>query len=211
MSEFSTSKPYKLRRNRETGIYEVEKIYEFLDQRAIGTLSVVIDGKPVSIPTIYARVGDRIVIHGSTASAILRAAVTNNYASLVTFELDRVILPDSIFYHSVDYRSVVVAGPCDEITSEGERDELFRKFSEVVLPGRYGKVREPNEAERRQTMVISIEIKEALYKFNETEDEVIDTSSETPTAIVQIENKGYRIIRSNNEEIQRDLFHKFLQ
>ncbi|MDA8026578.1 MAG: pyridoxamine 5'-phosphate oxidase family protein [Actinomycetota bacterium] len=209
--EIETSKPYRLRRNRETGVYDQERIYEFLDSGAIGTLGVIIDDKPVMIPTIYARVEDKIVIHGSKASAILRAAIENGYASLTTFVLDRIILPDSIFYHSVDYRSVSIAGRCYEVEDEDERSRLFRAFSDAILPNRYDSVREPNEQERRQTMVIVINIEEALYKFNETENEVIETNSETSTSIVKLEPRNYSQEVFNNDPLDRDVFAKFLR
>ncbi len=209
--EIETSKPYRLRRNRETGVYDRERIYEFLDSGAIGTLGVIIDDKPVMIPTIYARVEDKIVFHGSKASAILRAAIENGYASLTTFVLDRIILPDSIFYHSVDYRSVSIAGRCHEIEDEEERTRLFRAFSDAILPKRYDSVREPNEQERRQTMVTVINIEEALYKFNETENEVIETNSETSTSIVKLEPRNYSQEVFNNDPLDRDVFAKFLR
>lgn len=163
------------------------------------------------IPTIYARVEDVIVIHGSKASAILRTAVENGYASLSTFVLDRLILPDSIFYHSVDYRSVTIAGHCYEVEDEYERSRLFRKFSEATFPKRYDSVREPNELERRQTMVIAINAEEALYKFNETDNEVIETNSETSTSIVKIGPRNYSQKLFNNEPLDHTVFAKFLR
>ena len=209
--KFETSKPYRLRRNRETAIYDQEQIYSFLDQGAIGTLGVIIEDKPVMIPTIYARVGDEVIMHGSKASAILNAAVANQYASLTTFVLDRIILPDSIFYHSVDYRSVSIAGPCREVEDEQERSRLFKSFSEAILPNRYDLVREPSEQERRQTMVIAIDIEEALYKVNETENEVIATDTETPTAIVKVEGRNFNQEIFTSEPLETELFAKFLR
>ncbi|MDA8197789.1 MAG: pyridoxamine 5'-phosphate oxidase family protein [Actinomycetota bacterium] len=209
--EIETSKPYRLRRNRETGVYDQSKIYEFLDGGAIGTLAVVIEDKPVMIPTIYARVNDEIIIHGSKASAILQAAAANGYATLTTFVLDRIILPDSIFYHSVDYRSVAIAGRCVEIEDPSTRSRLFRTFSEAVVPNRYDVVREPNEQELRQTMIISIKIEEALYKFNETDDAVIETESKAPTSIVTVGTRAHSQDLYRGQPLERGVFSKFLR
>ena len=64
----------KVKRHPERGDYERETIDAILDEGLICHLGFVVDGQPFVIPTIHARDGDTLYIHGSRGSRMLRTA-----------------------------------------------------------------------------------------------------------------------------------------
>ena len=59
---------YRVRRNPEREILDVEQAYQILDEGSIAHVSFVEDNIPYNIPMIYARDGNRIIIHCSIKS-----------------------------------------------------------------------------------------------------------------------------------------------
>ncbi|MFC4563916.1 pyridoxamine 5'-phosphate oxidase family protein [Nocardiopsis mangrovi] len=61
-------------RHRERAGYDRAAVHAILDADWICHLGFVADGAPVVLPTLYARVADRLYLHGSTGSRPLRTA-----------------------------------------------------------------------------------------------------------------------------------------
>ena len=55
------------------------------------------EGQPFVIPTGYARIGDRLVIHGSAASRMLKALAAGSPACVTVTILDGLVLARSAF------------------------------------------------------------------------------------------------------------------
>src|SRR5215510_2331468 len=100
----------RVRRLPERGKYDRDTIGAILDAGFICHLGFVVAGQPYVIPTGYARVGDRIYIHGSTASRMVRTLQAGMDVCLTVTLIDGMVLARSAFHHSVNYRSVVVLG-----------------------------------------------------------------------------------------------------
>ncbi len=199
---FDTAVPYRLRRNKDQGSYSREEIYELLDSEALCHLAVVIDNSPVVIPTLYARRGDEILVHGSRASSILRAAQSHALVNLMVTRLDALVLPDAIFEHTIDYACVSVAGFARIIDDEAEKSAALNYLSESVFPGRYAQVREPNDSEARQTTIIAIAIEQATLKFSRTDLAAIDSPS-TWTGRIRLGKRPLTLEPSSSWETQR--------
>src|SRR5919198_441135 len=63
----------KVKRHPERGVYDRTTIDAVLDEALICHVGFVVDGQPYVIPTIHARCGDLLYLHGSPASRMLRA------------------------------------------------------------------------------------------------------------------------------------------
>jgi nitroimidazol reductase NimA-like FMN-containing flavoprotein (pyridoxamine 5'-phosphate oxidase superfamily) len=63
-----------VKRHPERGAYDRATIDPILDEALISHLGFVVEGRPFVIPTIHAREGDTLYVHGSPASRMLRAA-----------------------------------------------------------------------------------------------------------------------------------------
>jgi nitroimidazol reductase NimA-like FMN-containing flavoprotein (pyridoxamine 5'-phosphate oxidase superfamily) len=154
----------QLRRLPKRGVFDRETIYKILDEGFICHLGFTIDGKTFVIPTGYARVGDRLLIHGSSASRMLRAMSDGIEVCATVTLIDGLVLARSAFNHSVNYRSVVVFGVADLVSGEEEKIESLRVFTEHIVPGRWQEVRPPNKSELAATAVLSLPIREASAK-----------------------------------------------
>ena len=100
----------KLKRLPKRGHFDRETVYGILDEGFICHIGFVVDGHPVVIPTGYARVDDKLYIHGSQASRMLRTLANGIDACVTVTLLDGLVLARSAFHHSMNYRSVVVFG-----------------------------------------------------------------------------------------------------
>src|SRR5262245_19675899 len=100
----------RVRRLPERGAYDRETIHAILDAGFICHLGFVVDGQPFVIPTGYARLDERVYIHGSTASRMVRTLSSGVNVCMTVTLVDGFVLARSAFHHSVNYRSVVVLG-----------------------------------------------------------------------------------------------------
>jgi nitroimidazol reductase NimA-like FMN-containing flavoprotein (pyridoxamine 5'-phosphate oxidase superfamily) len=153
-----------VRRVPQRAAYERETIEAILDEARVchvGTIDQA--GYPVVIPTLHARIGGWLYIHGSAASRALCEAGVAEICLTATL-LDGLVLARSAFHHSVNYRSVVVFGRAEQVeSSEGKRRAL-EAFTEKLIPGRWADVRGPSEQELRATAVLRVSLEEASAK-----------------------------------------------
>lgn len=146
------------------GAYDRDTVHAILDEAYICHVGFAVDGHPFVIPTIHARVGDTLYFHGSAASRMLRSLRDGVDACVTVTLLDGLVLARSAFHHSMNYRSVVVLGKGREVVDREEKIRALDAIVEHVVLGRTALVRAPNEAELRQTMVISMPLTEASAK-----------------------------------------------
>ncbi|HXK10486.1 MAG TPA: pyridoxamine 5'-phosphate oxidase family protein [Vicinamibacteria bacterium] len=135
-----------------------------LDEGLVCHVGFVDEGQPFVVPTTYARWGDRLVIHGSAASRMLKALAAGAPACVTVTLLDGLVLARSTFHHSMNYRSVVVLGRAIEITEPEEKRRALDAIVEHVAPGRVAGVRAPTEVEMRATRVVALALDEASAK-----------------------------------------------
>jgi nitroimidazol reductase NimA-like FMN-containing flavoprotein (pyridoxamine 5'-phosphate oxidase superfamily) len=154
----------RVRRLPERGVYEREPIDAILDEALICHVAYVVDGQPRVIPTIHARDGDVLYIHGSNASRTLRAAKDGAPVAVEVTLLDGLVLARSAFHHSMNYRSVVVYGLAREITDPDEKWRAQQALVEHVVRGRSADARMPNERELNQTTILAVPLDEASAK-----------------------------------------------
>jgi uncharacterized protein len=154
----------KLRRVPNRGAHDRPTIDAILDEALVSHLGFVHDGRPAVIPTLHARVGDRVLIHGSAASRALRALARGVDACLTTTLIDGLVLARSAFHHSMNYRSVVLYGTATQITENDELEQALHAFTEKLVPGRWGDVRPPTHQELKGTTVLALPIAEGSAK-----------------------------------------------
>jgi len=117
------------------------------------------------IPTGYARVEDKLFIHGSQASRMLRTLANGIDACVTVTLLDGLVLARSAFHHSMNYRSVVVFGKATLVEDPEEKMSALFALSEQIIRGRWNDVREPTELEMKATTVLLLTLEEASAKI----------------------------------------------
>jgi nitroimidazol reductase NimA-like FMN-containing flavoprotein (pyridoxamine 5'-phosphate oxidase superfamily) len=155
----------RVRRLPERGVYDRAAIDDVLDAGLVAHLGFVHDGQPFVIPTLHARLGDLVYVHGSAASRTLRGLSTGIPACLTVTLLDGIVLARSVFEHSMNYRSVVVLGTATPIEEPDEKMGALEAFTEKLLPGRWDEARQPTRKELKATSILSLPLDEASAKI----------------------------------------------
>jgi uncharacterized protein len=165
MRTFVRTERTTLKRLPKRAFYQRKIIYDILNEGFICHVGFISDGQPVVIPTAYGRVADMLYIHGSAASRMLRSLAAGIPICVTVTLVDGLVLARSAFHHSMNYRSVVIFGTAIVVGDKKEKLHALRSFSEHVLPGRWADVRDPNESELKQTLVLRIRLGEASAKI----------------------------------------------
>ncbi|MFE5720151.1 pyridoxamine 5'-phosphate oxidase family protein [Streptomyces erythrochromogenes] len=155
-------------RSRDRARYDRETVHSILDEAYICHLGYVRDGAPVVLPTLFARVGEALYMHGSTGSRPLLAAGRTDPGlpvCVTVTHVDGLVLARSAFHHSLNYRSVVVHGTAHQVTDEEECRTALDAMIDAVAPGRSGDVRPANAKELAATAVIRVDLDEVSAKL----------------------------------------------
>lgn len=155
----------KLKRLPKRGHFDRETVYAILDEGFICHVGFAVEGQPFVIPTGYARVDDKLYIHGSQASRMLRSLSNGLDACVTVTIVDGLVLARSAFHHSMNYRSVLVFGHATVVDDSKEKYDALVALSEHIVRGRWADVREPNEQEMKQTTVLCLPMEEASAKI----------------------------------------------
>ena len=155
----------KLKRLPKRGHFDRETVFAILDEGFICHVGFAVDGQPFVIPTGYARIDDKLYIHGSRASRMLRSLSNGLDACVTVTIVDGLVLARSAFHHSMNYRSVLVFGRATIVDDPKEKYDALVALSEHIVRGRWADVREPNEQEMVQTTVLCVPMEEASAKI----------------------------------------------
>jgi hypothetical protein len=154
----------KVRRQPKRANYDRALVHAILDEALTCHVGFAIEGRPWVIPTIHARIDDRLYLHGAVTNHMLRA-LTDGIEACVTITLiDGLVLARSAFHHSMNYRSVMVFGRATLVADGPEKLAAFDALVEHVVPGRTADARPPSDAEIRTTSVLVLPIDEASAK-----------------------------------------------
>ncbi len=160
----------------ERGVEDRAAIEAVLDEGLVAHVGIVAGGAdggavgggeaahPVVIPMLYARQGDRLLLHGSPASRLLRAARKGAEVCVTVTLLDGLVLARSAMHHSMNYRSVVVFGTATEVTDWDEKVAALDRLTEHVIPGRMAGLRPHTDKEVRGTTVLALPLDECSMK-----------------------------------------------
>ena len=165
MNDFPRTQRTTLKRLPKRGSFERQQINQILDEGLVCHVGFVAEGQPFVIPTGYARAGDKLIIHGSQASRMLRELGQGIDVCVTVTLIDGLVLARSAFHHSMNYRSVVIFGRATVIEERQQKLNALFALSQHMIPGRWDDVREPNERELQQTTVLSIPLTEASAKI----------------------------------------------
>ncbi|GLW71890.1 hypothetical protein Kpho02_41890 [Kitasatospora phosalacinea] len=153
-------------RSKERAAWDEAAVHAILDAGYLCHLGFVRDGAPVVLPTLYARVGRVLYVHGSTGSRPLRGAKDGPGlpVCVTVTHLDGLVLAKSAFHHSVNYRSVVAHGTAHQVTDPAELRLALDAIVDQVVPGRSADCRPGNARELAATAVIRLELEQVSAK-----------------------------------------------
>ena len=158
------TKRTELRRIPDRGSHDWGTISQILDAGFLAHVGFCVDGQPFVIPTLYGRDGEKLYLHGSAASRMLRELETGIPACVTVTLVDGLVLARSAFDHSMNYRAVVAFGSARKVADPGQKVKSLRIISEHLIAGRWADVRGPSEKELKATTVLEFSIEEASSK-----------------------------------------------
>lgn len=178
----------KLKRMPKRGAFDRETIYSILDEGFVCHVGFTVDGQTFVIPTGYARIGDNLLIHGSSASRMMRNLANGIDVCVTVTLIDGLVLARSAFHHSMNYRSVVIFGKAKLVEDEDEKFKALHAFTEHIVPNRWGEVRLPNSKELKATTVLRLPIEEASAKIRTGNpvDDAVDYDLEVWAGIIPL-------------------------
>jgi hypothetical protein len=147
------------------GHYDAETIYAVVDAALICHVAFVQEGQPVIIPTLHARDGDSILLHGASTSRMLQHIGAGHEVCICVTHTDALVLARSVFHHSVNYRSAVLFGRGQLVEDEAAKWVAVQRFTDKLLPGRWADARQPTPIEMKATAVVRVEIENASAKI----------------------------------------------
>jgi hypothetical protein len=160
------SERVRVRRLHDKASYDRDAVKAILDEALVAHLGFAHEGQPFVIPTLHARLGEEVYVHGSSASRTLRALGGALPACLTVTLLDGLVLARSVFEMSANYRSVVILGKARPVTEPAEKLAALEAFSDQVLPGRWAAARKPTRQEIKATAVLALSLDEASAKIS---------------------------------------------
>ncbi len=153
----------QIRRLPERGIDDRDQIDAILDEGFVCHAAYVTEGRPVVLPTLYARDNDRLLLHGSNSMGLARAVRNDSPLSVAVTHVDGLVVARSGFHSSANYRSVVAHGFGRLLTGE-EHVAALDLIIDKLIPGRLDDLRDSTPAEIGQTAVVELMLDEVSAK-----------------------------------------------
>ncbi len=153
----------RIRRLPDRGITERAALDEILDEALICHVAYQAEDGPRVIPTLHARMGDQLLLHGSPAAGFLRAARRGQQLSVAVTLLDGLVLARSALHHSANYRSAVVFGVARRLFGD-EKWAALDAFVDKLTPGRRPTLRPMRADEVKQTEIVGLTLDEWSVK-----------------------------------------------
>lgn len=157
----------RLMRYPKRGHYDTATIYPILDEALVCHVGFAIDGQPYVIPTIHARMGDQLLLHGLKGGRMLDHINAGNPVCVTVTLLDGLVLARTVFNHSMNYRSAVLFGRGATIEDPATKLAALECLTEQVARGRWRDARPPNEKELKATTIVALDIESASAKIRQ--------------------------------------------
>ena len=164
MTAFDVTPRNKVLRKANRGLYDRDEVFAIVDAAMICHVGYEIDGQPYVMPTLVARDGETVLLHGSSTSRTIQHAGAGNPVCVAVTHTDGIVLARSVFDHSINYRSALLYGQGRTITDPDEKMAALFRFMEKLLPSRWDDVRLPTAQEFKATGIVAVPIESASAK-----------------------------------------------
>ncbi len=156
----------RVKRLPDKAVTDRDTAYAILDAGLVAHVAVVTDNQPYVVPVGYARIGDDVVFHGSSASRLFTTLAAGAPTCLTVTLLDGLVLARSLFESSMHYRTVMALGSCRLLEGDQEGRALL-DLSERLMPGRTSEARHPAPQELKATITLALPLDEISVKVGD--------------------------------------------
>ena len=148
----------KFKRAPDRGSHDFDLACQVLDAGKVCHVGFVIDEQPYVVPMAYARMGGRLLIHGSVASRLIRNLESGLRCCVTVTHLDGLVYARSTFNSSMNYRSVMVFGIARPISDADEKRRCIQVLVDHLMPGRRSELRKSTVKELNATSLLALPI-----------------------------------------------------
>jgi len=165
MPKAEMSSKTRVRRSPHKASDDREQLFDLLERSLVAHVGFIAEGSPVVIPMALGRAGDKLLLHGSSASRLMRTLADGSELAVSITELNAVVAARSTYESSMHYRSAVIFGRA-RLLADDEKLEALRKISDAMLPGRSSEVRDSSPKELLATMIVELPLTEFSLKIS---------------------------------------------
>lgn len=206
------SEQTRIRRLADLASHSQDELFSILDENLVAHVGIVFEGAPLVIPMTYGRVGEELLLHGSSGSRLMRALSENSKVCISITELNGLKVARSTFNTGMHYRAVVIFGEA-EVIADDKKDEALNLISNAILPNRPKEVRASTKKELAATLIIKVPLNNCSVKVSDgpVEDEPEDLNQGVWAGIVPIREQRLAPIPADQEAIGLEIPQSVLE
>jgi len=155
----SDDKKFHVARHDEREVFDRDAINRLLDNQYVAHVGFIDqdNGLPFVIPMGVARDNDRILIHGSTGSRMMRQIAQGIDLCVTVTQLNAIVVARSAFNSSMNYESVMIFGVA-RVLEDAEKDIALERITEKLVPGLWNYGRPLVAKEMAATMIVELSL-----------------------------------------------------
>jgi len=146
------------KRIAERGSHEFKLACEILDAGKVCHVGIYLDGQPYVLPMAYARVDDRLLLHGSIVSRLMTSLSQGLRCCVTVTHFDGLVYARSAFHSSMNYRTTMVFGVARAIEDIDAKRRGFQAMVDHLMPGRRADIRPSTRKELNATLLLELPI-----------------------------------------------------
>jgi nitroimidazol reductase NimA-like FMN-containing flavoprotein (pyridoxamine 5'-phosphate oxidase superfamily) len=146
----------RLRRLPERGSQDLQMARDIIDDARICHVGFALDEQSYVLPMALGRDDDRVLLHGSVVSRLLKNLADGLPCCVTVTHLDGLVLARSSFNSSMNYRSLMVFGSARPVTDEEEKKRGLDILVEHLAPGRLADLRDSTRKELNATTLLTL-------------------------------------------------------
>lgn len=155
----------RVRRSPHKASDDREQLFDLIDSSLVAHVGFIAAGSPVVIPMAFGRAGDKLLLHGSSASRLMGSLADGCELAVSITELNAVVAARSTYESSMHYRSAVIFGRA-RLLKDDEKLAALRQISDAILPGRSDEVRDSSSKELLATLIVELPLDEFSLKIS---------------------------------------------
>ena len=179
----------KFKREANRGSHDFELACQVLDAGKICHVGFSLDGQPYVLPMSYGRLDDKLLLHGSIASRMMKNLADGLPCCVTVTHFDGMVYARSTFNSSMNYRSVMVFGNAHLVTDPDEKRSGVQALVDHLMPGRRADLRKstPKELSATSLLVLPIKTFSVKVRTGPPEDTKADLDAQVWAGVVPLE------------------------
>jgi len=179
----------KFKREAKRGSHDFELACQVLDAGKVCHVGFSLDVQPYVLPMSYGRLDDKLLLHGSIASRMMKNLADGLPCCVTVTHFDGLVYARSTFNSSMNYRSVMVFGNARLITDQDEKRIGVQALVDHLMPGRRADLRKstPKELNATSMLVLPIETFSVKARTGPPNDSKGDLGAQVWAGVVPLE------------------------